>query len=116
MSKIPVCESNAIVMVRAFAMLSIIICHLFQCYGFYQFSSIFNIGVQVFLVLSGYLYGRKTITDWEAWALKRARKLYIPTLLIFLLAIPFYLICGFVGGGILLTLNWQLFKFLTYKD
>ena len=108
MNKIPVSESNAIVMVRAFAMLSIITCHLFQCYGIYQLSSIFNIGVQVFLVLSGFLYGRKTITEWNLWALKRFKKLYIPTLLIFLLAIPFYLILHIVWGGRFFSiLNWS---------
>ncbi len=115
MSKIPVSESNAIVIVRVFAMLSIILCHLFQCYGIYQLSSIFNIGVQVFLVLSGYLYGRKTITEWRLWALRRSRKLYIPTLLIFLLAIPFYMIYGAVWGGHFLNLKLVVIHILNLQ-
>jgi peptidoglycan/LPS O-acetylase OafA/YrhL len=70
-------ESNAIVIIRATAMFSIILCHLFQAYDNYL-ASVFNIGVQVFLVMSGYLYGKKAITDWGKWAEKRFIKLYIP--------------------------------------
>ena len=70
-------ESNAIVIIRATAMFSIILCHLFQAYDNYL-ASVFNIGVQVFLVMSGYLYGKKTITNWSQWAEKRFMKLYVP--------------------------------------
>jgi peptidoglycan/LPS O-acetylase OafA/YrhL len=70
-------ESNAIVIIRATAMFSIILCHLFQAYDNYL-ASVFNVGVQVFLVMSGYLYGKKEITKWQEWYKKRFIKLYIP--------------------------------------
>ena len=58
-------------------MFFIILCHIFQTYD-NDLASFFNIGVQVFLVMSGYLYGKKTITNWNKWAGKRIIKLYIP--------------------------------------
>lgn len=74
-------ESNAIVIIRATAMFSIILCHLFQAYQNYL-TCFFNVGVQVFLIMSGYLYGKKEITNWIVWYKKRYLKLYIPYVIV----------------------------------
>jgi len=73
-------ESNALTFIRVGAMAMIVWCHLFQAYGVYLLSSIFNVGVQVFFIMSGYLYGRKHIENWAEWGKKRMKKLYVPYL------------------------------------
>ena len=85
-------ESNAIVIIRATAMFSIVLCHLFQAYNVLSLASVFNIGVQVFLVMSGYLYGKKQITSWSQWYKKRFLKLYIPFTIVWLSVFLFHFI------------------------
>lgn len=48
--------------VRMLAMMFIVICHVMQYYDV-ELAWWFNIGVQIFLCISGYLYGRKRILD-----------------------------------------------------
>ena len=81
-------ESSTLSMIRVGAMMSIVVCHLFQAYGKYEFSSVFNVGVQVFFVLSGYLYGAKTITSWMDFAKRRVMKLYMPYALLLAIMSP----------------------------
>lgn len=85
-------ESNAIVIIRATAMFSIVLCHLFQAYNILSIGSVLNIGVQVFLVMSGYLYGKKQITCWSQWYKKRFLKLYIPFTIVWLSVFLFHII------------------------
>lgn len=56
-------SSSGITWLRALSMISIVICHLAQ---FYQnnMSQVFNVGVQIFIIISGFLYGCKTIENW----------------------------------------------------
>lgn len=70
-------ESSAISLVRILAMLSIVSCHFLQAYD-NDWAWVMNIGVQIFLVLSGYLYGHKQIDKWGHWYLMRIVKLYVP--------------------------------------
>lgn len=58
-------------------MLAIVICHFLQAYN-NKWAWIFNVGVQVFFVLSGYLYGHQDINNWKKWFFKRFIKLYLP--------------------------------------
>ncbi len=48
--------------VRMLAMMFIVICHVMQYYNM-ELAWWFNVGVQIFLCISGYLYGRKRISD-----------------------------------------------------
>lgn len=82
-------ESKAISLLRVIAMGTIVVCHLLQGYD-NPYCYLFNIGVQVFLAISGYLYGCKTIQSWKPWFVTRLKKLYVPYLLFFLVCIPFY--------------------------
>lgn len=82
-------ESCAISLLRSISMSCIIACHIFQGYGS-PYAWIFNMGVQVFLAISGYLYGGKTVLSWKYWFETRLRKLYIPYLLFLLICIPIY--------------------------
>lgn len=86
---ISVAESKSLSWIRVVAMLSIVICHLFQAYQG-RWSDVFNMGVQVFFVLSGFLYGHKLITNWRDWAKSRIRRVYQPYLLFLITVIPLY--------------------------
>lgn len=79
-------KSNAISIVRIAAMFSIVLCHIFQAYD-NPLAWRFNVGVQIFFVLSGYLYGHKVIDNWLKWFWNRVKKLYIPCFIYCLVAL-----------------------------
>ena len=56
----------SISLLRMVAMLSIVSCHIFQYYGNFL-AWWFNVGVQIFLCISGYLYGQKDIGEITAF-------------------------------------------------
>ena len=58
-------------------MLCIVICHFQQAYDS-KWAWVFNVGVQLFLALSGWLYGNKNITDRGKWCKDKIYKLYVP--------------------------------------
>ena len=82
-------ESNAISVLRVLAMLSVVACHILQGLD-NPWAWILNVGVQIFLVMSGYLYGHKQIGDWKQWFVKRFQKLYIPYVLFVIVAVLAY--------------------------
>lgn len=82
-------ESVAISYLRVIAMLSIVTCHFMQALD-NKLAWVFNIGVQVFLLLSGYLYGHKPIDNWKEWLYKRFERIYVPFLLFIISIIPAY--------------------------
>ncbi len=84
-------QSNAIHFLRVFALLSIIFCHLCQYYG-NRWAWVLNTGVQVFFVISGYLYGVHDVDCWSKWLKKRVVKLYIPYAIYILSVFPLYYI------------------------
>lgn len=83
-------ESRVIKYIRVGSMLAIVICHILQSYA-NRWAFVFNIGVQVFLVLSGYLYGKKIVTNWKKWAVRRVRRVYVPMFLFLIIVLPLYL-------------------------
>lgn len=86
---ITISESCAISFVRFLAMCSIVTCHLLQVQH-NRYCWLFNIGVQVFLAISGYLYGCKKIDKWKEWFKSRFVKLYIPYALFLIVCTPIY--------------------------
>lgn len=88
-------ESSAISYLRVIAMLSIVACHFMQALGS-RWAWVFNIGVQVFLLISGYLYGHKTVNGWGAWFYRRIERIYIPFLLFIIVVVPLYVIKGMI--------------------
>ena len=58
-------------------MLMIITCHVMQYYDFFL-AWWFNVGVQIFLCLSGYLYGWKKIENIIEFYRKRLLKILVP--------------------------------------
>lgn len=83
-------ESIVLSYIRISAVAMIVLCHFFQAYD-NRWAYIFNVGVQIFLILSGFLYGHKNISNWKDWSKKRAMKLYLPVFVFLTLALPLYL-------------------------
>ncbi len=75
-------------LIRFLAMIFIIACHIMQ---YYQCALAwwFNVGVQIFLCISGYLYGRKKEIDDIKFYFKNFKKIYIGFLVVL---IPFAVI------------------------
>lgn len=74
---------------RAISMCLIVVCHLLQYYG-NEWAWWCNIGVQLFLVISGFLYGCKRIDNSIGFLKKNFSKLLADYYLYLLLLIPFY--------------------------
>ena len=81
---------------RVIAMFFIIICHVFQSFDstiFRMFAQFFNVGVFIFLFLSGYLYGNKEIINKRKWFIKRYLRINLPVL-IFIVFLSFFNFLG----------------------
>lgn len=63
MSAISVKESVSIRYLRAIATILIVACHFLQTQE-NKWAFVLNIGVQLFFVMSGYLYGIRNIENW----------------------------------------------------
>lgn len=86
-------DSLAIDLSRFVAMALIVSCHVLQAYG-NIWAFICNVGVQMFFLLSGYLYGVKDNLEWKSFFCGRFKKIYLPYVVFLLLAFPVLLIVG----------------------
>lgn len=86
-------ESEMIRILRVLSMFSIVVCHIMQPIGALE-GDIFNVGVEVFFLISGFLYGHKVIADSMRFYSLRVKKIYIPFLVFFVSVLPFYYIIG----------------------
>ena len=83
-------ESLALSVIRVFAMVLIVSCHIAQCYEL-QIAFLLNIGVQIFFFMSGFLYGRLDITGSPfSFYKKRFVKVYLPYYIILAIVIVIY--------------------------
>ena len=63
--------------IRGIAVCMIVSCHIFQ--GLHiELAYWMNVGVQIFLCMSGYLYGKKSIGNTKKWYIRRYLKIMIP--------------------------------------
>ena len=63
---------------RSVATIMIVICHFGTAYGFSSIGQFFQSGVQVFLLISGILYGEKRINAIWEWLLNRWKRVSVP--------------------------------------
>lgn len=67
---------------RVFSMFMIIICHTVKNYSFIpeseKLSPFFALGVEIFLLISGFLYGTKEIVNYKKWFIKSYFKIWLP--------------------------------------
>lgn len=93
-------RDKKIQLLRIVAMFMIVACHLVQEYNSNILSmtaQFFNVGVYVFLLISGFLYGSKEIGSFSKWFSKRMIKLLIPVyiFMIFVFVLDFLLLGNF---------------------
>ena len=78
-------RNKAISLIRMISVMMIISCHIFQVLNM-QLAQWFNVGVQVFLCISGYLYGQKNTISIPSFYYRRFKKILVPYYLVY---IPF---------------------------
>ena len=66
---------------RVIAMVLIIFCHLFGWMRIPALSQLLNVGVFVFLIISGFLYSNKEIAYSVQWLISRWLKIYVPMII-----------------------------------
>jgi len=104
-------EKNSVVNLRVFATMLILCCHLVVVFdnGIIQLTSqFFNVGVYLFLIISGYLYGKKEISKkytYKNWLVSRAKRILTP-MYIFMI----FLLCIYLFKG----LEIQISHWITY--
>ena len=86
-------QSNAISIIRVMAMILVISCHITQGYD-QQIAFILNVGVQLFFLISGFIYGKVEISSAMDFYKKRVVKIYIPFIIVVLLFSGVYTISG----------------------
>ena len=74
-------QSIAISVIRVLAMSLIIACHFLQAYG-YTIAFLLNVGVQIFFLTSGFLYGKIEVVNPLEFYKKRLTRIYIPYALV----------------------------------
>lgn len=84
-------KHSEISILRTLSMFSIVLCHIIGYYSFIPshnyLSQVFNVGVEIFFLMSGYLYGTKIIPRFFTWYKERIRKIYIPALIVIVIDI-----------------------------
>lgn len=97
---------NFISYLRVFAVLCILECHLCNEAPIGRIQSLgqlFNIGVQIFLVISAFCFGRQgAINDIKKWYFKRIKRIVFPYETFFILLVIIYIL----RGAKLSWINW----------
>lgn len=86
-------RSVPISFIRITALFMIILCHIFQGENM-LLAWWFNVGVQIFLFLSGFLYGGKQISQPGIWLKKQFQKILAPYYVLIVFILVFYLIAA----------------------
>lgn len=84
-------KNYSISFIRLIALLMIISCHIMQYLGM-ELAFWFNVGVQVFLSISGYLYGQKKAGTIRDFYIRRFRKILIPYYILIIPALILFFI------------------------
>ena len=123
MSEEIITRNPVITLSRVLGMLFIVTCHIIKYYTFIpmheSLGQFFNCGVDLFLFISGYLYGGKVVNRFGKWYFKRYLTVSLPAVIISIIVIVALFI---VGEGVsvnsiiaycldlegILFLNWNL--------
>lgn len=77
-------RQNSVSIIRFIALCMIIVCHITQYYDL-EICNWFNVGVQIFLCISGFLFSNKEIDNIPKFLNKRFLKVLIPYYIVFIL-------------------------------
>ena len=107
----PILNKNIkISLCRVLATIMIVICHFGTAYNYSSIGQFFQSGVQVFIFLSGLLYGEKRIANSNTWLLSRWKRVSVPCYLHVLFLLLFCIIVNapfFWQGVVLIFLNLE---------
>ena len=81
-------KNNAVSIVRVTGMLMIIACHLSSWAGITSLAQILNVGVELFLIISGFLYAKKDISSPKQFIMSRWIKICLPLYLLIIVLLP----------------------------
>lgn len=81
-------NKNAISLIRMISFIFIIACHILQGLG-NELAFWFNVGVQIFFVVSGFLFAQKEIKNAKEWYIKRIKRIMVPYLLFLVIFVLF---------------------------
>jgi len=84
-------KDYAISVVRLIAFCMVVICHICNFYN-NELAYWFNCGVQMFLLISGFLYGQRGIIPWKAFYKRNLPNILIDYYLYLAIMIPIYLL------------------------
>lgn len=106
-------DKKSITYLRVFATILILCCHLVVTFNskLLQMSAqFFNVGVYLFLIISGYLYGKKDISKnstYTKWLISRGKRILIPSYIFMII-----LFCIYIALGLKIQpLNWIVYIF-----
>lgn len=103
-------ESEALHFIRALAFVLVFILHLIQTF-LPHIAGLFIFAIQLFFIISGYIFGKATVANWGGWLKKRFLRIYCPYLILLITVIAIYMACGYAAllspkliiGNLLLT-------------
>ncbi|MBO4990046.1 MAG: acyltransferase [Clostridia bacterium] len=101
-------RNDAVSLLRFFAMCFIVACHILRYYN-HWLAWWFNVGVQIFLFLSGFLYAGREIPDRFAFWGKNFVKILVDYYLFLFLSFPFFMV--FAEGELPLSGIVDIFTF-----
>ena len=87
-------QSTVISVIKVMAMSLIIACHFAQAFG-YTIAFLLNVGVQIFFLTSGFLYGKIEVTQPLEFYKKRLLRVYVPYIMVVTVVL---LIQGLIGA------------------
>ncbi len=89
---------NSISLIRIVATFAILLCHYVSWFDRINFTGqIFNVGVPLFFIISGYLFGNKTIDKTFPWLKKRLLRIVTPVYLYYAVCVIVLLLIGNLG-------------------
>jgi peptidoglycan/LPS O-acetylase OafA/YrhL len=104
-------QSSAISLIRVTALGFIIACHILQYYGI-VLATWLNVGVEMFLFISGFIFGKQNILQWRIWFTKRAIRILPDYYITLCIAIPLLI---YLGGSEIRSL-WVIAYFTVTHD
>lgn len=84
-------QSFSISLIRSLAILAIVSSHILQGYN-NLLAWWLDVGVQVFLIMSGFIFGSKSMPNVRKWYVKRFKRVFKPYYIYLIIVIPIYLI------------------------
>ena len=86
-------DQSSLHFLRCLAIIMVMVCHGLETYTL-RYASWFYTGAMLFLVISGFLYGRKPEIALKAYATGRLQRVSIPYWTFLVCLLPFYLCCS----------------------